>query len=267
MDNQRSIWHWLTLAIVMVAVVVISGCGSSSSNGGLVGAVNPELINELSQGSPDKNGTKLGVLITAHGMPGLWNAKFNDWARQIKVMLPVPVEVGFLEVTFSRVLYWGWNLITIPVENNYTASTLYGDIPDCNIILGWNASLQDFDIYVPGSPYDFPIENGKGYFIGIAENVTTNNVTFNVTGLPIENVSIPLVTGWNMLGWYHEQPTTGRSIYENITGCTTVLTWNTSMYPPSFDLYAPGVPYNPSINQGDGFLVAVTQPSIWHGEG
>ena len=177
------------------------------------------------------------------------------------------VEVGFLEVTFSRVLYWGWNLITIPVENNYTASTLYGDIPDCNIILGWNASLQDFDIYVPGSPYDFPIENGKGYFIGIAENVTTNNVTFNVTGLPIENVSIPLVTGWNMLGWYHEQPTTGRSIYENITGCTTVLTWNTSMYPPSFDLYAPGVPYNPSINQGDGFLVAVTQPSIWHGEG
>ncbi|HEC82555.1 MAG TPA: DNRLRE domain-containing protein, partial [Thermoplasmatales archaeon] len=51
---------------------------------------------------------------------------------------------------FSFILYKGWNLITLPVENEYNASSLFNNIGGCSIILSWNASIQDFIIYVPG---------------------------------------------------------------------------------------------------------------------
>ena len=50
-------------------------------------------------GGSEEEAGKLGVLITAHGTPGSWNRGLNDWAMQLKTMLPVPVEVGFLEYT------------------------------------------------------------------------------------------------------------------------------------------------------------------------
>ncbi|HEC76769.1 MAG TPA: hypothetical protein ENI33_05885 [Thermoplasmatales archaeon] len=157
-------------------------------------------------------------------------------------------------------MHKGWNLITLPVENNYTASSLFNDIQGCGIILSWNSSVQDFIIYVPGSPYDFAIENGHGYFIGMS-----HDSIFSLIGNPVENVSVPLYIGWNILGWFKEEETTASSIYENITGCTIVLKWNNSKN--GFDLYVPGAPNNFIIRRGDGFLVAVTEESIWHGEG
>lgn len=155
-------------------------------------------------------------------------------------------------------LYTGWNVVTIPVENSYTASSLYADIPGCNIILIWNTSIQNFDVYVPGSPYDYPIENGKGYIIGMS-----HDSLFSVTGDPIQTVNISLQIGWNMLGWFKEQPTTASSICNSIPGCTLLMVWNTTQQ--DFNLYIPGGPVDFLIHQGDGFLVAVNQESIWNG--
>ncbi|HEC77412.1 MAG TPA: hypothetical protein ENI33_09205 [Thermoplasmatales archaeon] len=166
---------------------------------------------------------------------------------------------GFtVSISFNLSLSKGWNLITLPVENNYTASSLYADIPGCNIILSWNASIADFDLYVPGSPNDFVIENGTGYLIGVE-----NDTFLNITGMPIESVNVPLYIGWNMLGWFNSTPTNASSLLNSIPGCNIVLKWNNSK--EDFDLYAPGVPNNFIIKQGDGFLIAVNQESIWHG--
>ncbi|HEC76439.1 MAG TPA: hypothetical protein ENI33_04175 [Thermoplasmatales archaeon] len=162
------------------------------------------------------------------------------------------------EIKHSFSLSKGWNLITLPVENNYTASSLYADIPGCNIILSWNASIADFDLYAPGVPNDFVIENGTGYLIGVE-----NDTFLNITGMPIESVAVPLYIGWNMLGWFNSTPTNASSLLNSIPECNIVLKWNNSK--EDFDLYAPGVPNNFIIKQGEGFLVAVDEQSIWHG--
>lgn len=159
---------------------------------------------------------------------------------------------------YALFLRQGWNLITIPIENNFKASSLYSSIEYCQIILSWNVSKQNFDIYVPSSPYNFDIENGKGYFVGIS-----NDTIFYIYGIFIESVNVTLYEGWNVLGWF-KNDTKASSLYENITGCITLLKWNTSK--ENFDLY---VPYAPdfTIHKGEGFLVAVDEESIWHGEG
>ncbi|HEC82450.1 MAG TPA: hypothetical protein ENI53_01010 [Thermoplasmatales archaeon] len=68
-----------------------------------------------------------------------------------------------------------------------------------------------------------------------------------------------------MLGWFREEQTTADSLLNSIQGCNIILRWNASI--ADFDLYAPGVPNNFVIKRGDGFLVAVNEQSIWHGEG
>ncbi|HEC76106.1 MAG TPA: hypothetical protein ENI33_02460 [Thermoplasmatales archaeon] len=160
---------------------------------------------------------------------------------------------------FSFILYKGWNLVTLPCENDYNAYSLYSNIDACSIILSWNSSVQDFIIYVPGSPYNFAIENGHGYFVG-----TNNNSIFSLADIPIQTVNITLYIGWNILGWFNSTPTTASSLLENITGCNIVLGWNTSVQ--DFELYAPGVPNDFVIARGDGFLIAVGEESIWHRE-
>ncbi|HEC75690.1 MAG TPA: PKD domain-containing protein, partial [Thermoplasmatales archaeon] len=160
---------------------------------------------------------------------------------------------------FSFILYKGWNLITLPCKNSYNASSLFNDIEGCSIILSWNASLQDFMLYAPGSPYDFAIEDGHGYFVGM-----NHDSIFSLVDSPIQSVNVTLYIGWNMLGWFKENETTASSLYNAIENCSIILSWNASLQ--NFELYVPGTP-DFVIKQGDGFLVAVGEQSIWHGEG
>ncbi|RKY95352.1 MAG: hypothetical protein DRQ06_03880, partial [Candidatus Hydrothermota bacterium] len=53
-------------------------------------------------------------------------------------IVKVPIYISFTnELIISYDLYSGWNLITIPVENNYTASDLALLIPECDMIAWW----------------------------------------------------------------------------------------------------------------------------------
>ncbi|HEC75946.1 MAG TPA: M20/M25/M40 family metallo-hydrolase [Thermoplasmatales archaeon] len=217
------------------------------------------------------NETSINFLSTNQTTSVSWNYNFNNVSQykiKVKTLLvndqrpwndekKITISVTAINISFS--LNEGWNLITLPVENNYTASSLFNDIEGCNIILSWNASVQDFIIYVPGSPYDFPIENGHSYFIGM-----NNNSIFSLTGVPITNVSINLFVGWNCLGWFRNNTVNASSIYNAISNCSIVLKWNNSK--DDFNLYVPGAD-DFIIKRGDGFLIAVSEESIWHGEG
>ena len=160
-------------------------------------------------------------------------------------------------ITYNLSLYEGWNLITLPIKSNYTASSLTASL-GCSVILKWNASIQNFEIYVPGCPYDFALEVGRGYLVA-----TKNEKTFSFVGIAIENVSIELLKGWNLLGWFKNN-TYASSIFQNITACNLLMRWNNSLN--NFDVYIPGAP-DFKIKQGEGFFVAVDEESIWHGEG
>jgi len=126
--------------------------------------------------------------------------------------------------------------------------------------LGWNATKQDFDVYVPGSPYDFTIKDGQGYFVGMK-----NDSIFSLNDVPIQQVNVSLFKGWNCLGWFRKKETNVSLLYNKIPNTTIILLWNITKN--DFYVYVPSSPYNFIIVRGDGFFVAVDGQSIWHGEG
>ena len=166
--------------------------------------------------------------------------------------------------SYIFIVYEGWNLITIPVENNFTAKSLIENISGCQIVCCWDSLAQQYKCFTIHSPpsYNFDIENGMGYFIGVTEDSI-----YSVTGILISNVSINLYEGWNLIGWSNDKPTTAKSLMENITSCLIVCCWDaidqqyncfTIHSPPSYDF---------PIEKGTGIFVGVTQESQWHGEG
>ena len=167
-------------------------------------------------------------------------------------------------INFNISLLSGWNLITIPVNTSMWASDLAENVSGCTSVSKWNASLQTYDTYIVGGPptFDFPIRNGHGYFVDMS-----NSDTLVVQGMPIDNVSIPLEVGWNLLGWYHEDETTASSFAENITGSTSVSKWNASLQ--TYDTYIVGGPptFDFIVTRGMGLFVDVDETSTWYGQG
>jgi len=154
----------------------------------------------------------------------------------------------------------GWNLITIPIQNNWWASDLANNITGCVYVSLFNSDTQMFETYTGHPSSDFQIEDGLGYFVYVNESST-----FNMIGLPIETVSVPLKIGWNMIGWFHEDDTTASSLCENITGCVYVSWFNCNTQ--MFESYT-GYPSSDfTISIGMGLFVSVDEESTWHGEG
>ena len=174
------------------------------------------------------------------------------------------VTVQQLELSISILLQPGWNLITIPVQNNYTAKTLAENISDCIMISRFDAENQTYKSYIVGGPpgFDFSIQDGYGYFI-----LTNQSSTLNLSGPPITNVSVSLEEGFNMIGWYHSYNTTASSLASNITNCTMVSKFDASNQ--TFKSYIVGGPpgFDFTITPGMGVFVLVDVASTWHGAG
>ncbi|KAA0001179.1 MAG: hypothetical protein FE046_02520 [Thermoplasmata archaeon] len=65
--------------------------------------------------------------------------------------LGIPLYISTInELRLNFTLYTGWNLITIPVENNYTASDLAALIPECDMIAWWDASTGTYKTFIVG---------------------------------------------------------------------------------------------------------------------
>ena len=163
---------------------------------------------------------------------------------------------------FTKILHEGWNLITIPVENSWTAETFGQNITGCTVVTMFNAQTQQFLTHVIGIPYnDFPIEDGVAYFI-----YTTTDSIFVSTGSAIETINVDLYPGWNMIGWYHDYDTTAESLGASIDGCTVVCMFDASTQ--TFTTHVVGIPYNNyQITAGMGFFIYTTEESTWNGEG
>ena len=122
--------------------------------------------------------------------------------------------------TFDFDLYAGYNLITIPVENNYTASSLADNITGFNIVSRWDTDLQQYEDYIEGfsgSEHDFQIVDGEGYYV-----MVESNTQFSVTGEELSGVTVDLVEEFNLLGWYESSSTTASAIFNSIAGCINV---------------------------------------------
>ena len=176
------------------------------------------------------------------------------------VIYVIPSDMNFIGIY----LVDGWNLITVPVVSDSWASDISNNLTGCTSISRWDAVNQTYQTYIVGGPlsFDFQIMDGCGYFVDM--NQPDNLLIF---GSSIDNISIPIEIGWNLLGWYHDYDTTASSLSENITGCISVSMWNASLQ--TYDTYIVGGPpsFDFNITCGMGLFVDVTAESVWYGDG
>ena len=171
---------------------------------------------------------------------------------------------------FDFSFYSGWNLLTIPFENNYTASDVAALVPGCEMLAWWNAATSSYTTFIvgvtpPGSPWDFAIAGGVGYYVKVAGDV---NVTLH--GIPLTSASVTLYPGWNTIGWWKETPTNASSLSSHISTCTMLAMYDaeTGTYTTFIvGITPPGSPYDFTVEQGMGLFAKVTSGSIWNGEG
>jgi PKD repeat protein len=180
------------------------------------------------------------------------NNGFND--SIIKTLIVGPIS--------SILLNNNWNLITIPNENNWKASTLAENITGCQMISWFDAENQTYKTHIVGVPgYDFVIKDGYGLFILVNQS---SNLT--VSGASLSNVAVPLSVGWNMIGWYSYYDTTASSLAGNISGCQMVSWFDSENQ--TFKTHIVGVPgYDFTITRGMGLFILVDTASVWHGDG
>jgi len=156
----------------------------------------------------------------------------------------------------------GWNLMTVPIENDWYASELSANISGSLSVSRWDSVNQTYQTFIVGGPpgFDFLMKDGCGYFVD-----TGVSSVCAMVGLPLFGVNVPLKVGWNLIGWYHEVDTTASSLADNITGSLSVSRWDSvnQTYqtfivggPPGFDF---------DVHCGMGLFVDVDQQSTWYG--
>ncbi|HDN50475.1 MAG TPA: hypothetical protein ENG06_01720 [Thermoplasmatales archaeon] len=184
-----------------------------------------------------------------------------------KNKIPYMANITVLgELNFT--LYSGWNLITIPVENNYTASSLAALIPECDMIAWWSAQYGMYITFIvgvtpPGSPWDFNITDGVSYYVSV-----TNDSYLTVNGTPLNDVNVTLYPGWNTIGWWKTRATTASVLASQITDCEIVAMWDAAS--GSYTTFIvgitpPGSPWDFTVDYGMGLLVKVSTGGIWTG--
>ena len=173
-------------------------------------------------------------------------------------------------VSFNVSLAHGWNLITVPLGNNYTASSLAALIDDCSMIAWWNAATDTYTTFIvgvtpPGSPWDFAINDGIGYYVKV-----TDDSSLALSGIPITTANVALYSGWNTIGWWKMTATTASSLGGNITNCTQLAMYDAAS--GSYTTFLVGItppdsPWDFPVTWGMGLFAKVTSGSVWHGEG
>ena len=155
----------------------------------------------------------------------------------------------------------GFNLVTIPVYNEFMASDLSENISGCLSISSWNAENQTYwPAYIVGGPasFDFEIKDGVGYFIDV--EYYTN---LFLEGSILENIQVSLLEGINLLGWYEEENNTASEVMGSIAGCIGLHIWDAVNQ--EYVFYNSTSDEDFTISQGMGFFVNVTQTGVWNG--
>jgi hypothetical protein len=124
----------------------------------------------------------------------------------------------------------------------------------------FDSTSQSFWTYTGNPDSDFPILDGHSYLV-----YTDTGSTFTLTGMQITTVSVPINTGWNLIGWFNVGDTTASSLYENITGCQFISMFDSTSQ--SFWTYTGNPDSDFVIAQGMGLMLYTITSSVWHGEG
>jgi len=152
--------------------------------------------------NPDQANYPPGTLVELTAIPADQSWHFAYWIEEGYNFYDNPLIVNMTEnksiiayfyqyEEYDINFYTGWNLITVPVENDFTAETLGQHIDGCSVVTLFDATTQTFTTHVVGTPHDdFPIFDGVGYFV----YVNTDSISTFI-GLDIETVNVSLLVG------------------------------------------------------------------------
>jgi len=169
------------------------------------------------------------------------------------IILQMNLGTCAAEETFSKTLYSGWNLISLPITpgDNSTSSVLASVWDDVNAVYGYNAETKQFESASTMNP-------GEGYFV-----YATAGCTWEYSGTPpYTSMNTELKQGLNMVGWLNCSKDDVDDALSSISGgYYYVAQWNTTA--EKFDVYNPAAPsaFNDftAMERGTGYFISAKQ--------
>ena len=153
------------------------------------------------------------------------------------------------EETFSKDLYEGWNLISLPLtpSDNSTSSVLASVWDNVSAVYKYNATSKQFESASTMDP-------GEGYFVYV-----TQNCTWTYNGTPYTSMSIELKKGLNMVGWLNCSEDITDALSSIAGDYWYVARWNA--IERKFEVYNPVAPpvFNDftTIERGEGYFISM----------
>lgn len=150
-------------------------------------------------------------------------------------------------------LLQGWNFISIFVtlRNNSIASVFSTLNNSYDYILEWNSSSQEFDTWSRLGTKDFTeLNSNKSYFVYMNQAGT-----LNLNGRYYQNLSFPLVSGWETPNYIYEYETNiTNSTFYNIS-FSYMQKWNSTSQ--EFLVYSEksGLPQFTKLLASEGYLL------------
>jgi len=223
------------------------------------------VIADIGGGSTTTLGNFAQITFTAKTSPGLTPITISHALIGTPNATPVQTTIRHGTVTIGSSLTYtlttGWNTLTFPFKDMGTAETLGNLIGVSDAIATWDPVSQEYMIHPIGlSGQDFLIKPGHGYLIHVYEDTQ-----FSITGVTTETLTIPITTGWNLVGWIHDADTTAEEFGATIPGCDVVAKWDPSIQ--DYTIHPQGTPLqNFTIHPNDALFIHTNQDSTWYGE-
>jgi hypothetical protein len=165
------------------------------------------------------------------------------------------LESCAVEVPFSKTLYAGWNLISLPLTPSDNSTSAVLSTVAYNAVYRYNATSKEFESADA-------MDQGTGYFVH-----ATSDCTWVCSGTPYTSIDASLKHGLNMVGWLNCSKNV--DALSSISGdYYYVAQWNTSAQ--KFDLYNPVAPstFNDfaTMDRGTGYFISAKQGCMLSGE-
>jgi len=175
-----------------------------------------------------------------------WTGIYDGYAEIAPLMELEPCVAE--EETFSKYLYEGWNLLSLPLtpSDNSASSVLASVWDNVSAVYKYDATSKQFESASTMEP-------GEGYFV-----YATQNCTWTYSGTPYTSLSIELKKGLNMVGWLN----CSRDISDALSSIEGdywyVARWNAVSQ--SFEVFNPVAPpaFNDfdALERGTGYFIS-----------
>ena len=164
----------------------------------------------------------------------------------------IELELCVADESFSKTLYAGWNLISLPLDPDDSSVSVVLSTVHYDAVYSYNATSKKYETADVMDP-------GTGYFVN-----ATEDCEWAYSGDACTPIDVPLEQGLNMVGWLNDSNDNIGDALSSISGkYHYVARWNTSA--EKFEVYNPSAP-EPSVfndfttmDRGIGYFISAKQ--------